>query len=137
VKDPDQRHLEALPAAVAKPLRRRVVKTAPGRRGLSLREPHACVRGLGMTYMQPNAQFSVRRCETGASPQWLELPKEHRQVFVIEWLADRTEPTSNTAGVSTDELYAYYARWCAKRSMQPDVLQVFGDEFDRVRLLPS
>lgn len=56
---------------------------------------------------------------------------------VAHWLADRTEPTSNPAAITIQELFADYASWCANTGVLLHALDAFTDEFDRMRTLPE
>jgi hypothetical protein len=51
---------------------------------------------------------------------------------VVNWMADRTEPTEGTPATTIDELYADYEVWCLGKRLRATVLDVFASEFDRV-----
>lgn len=57
----------------------------------------------------------------------------HEEERVAQWLADRTEPTSSAAGMSTDVLHADYADWCSSRKFHPAVVHEFADALDHMR----
>lgn len=56
---------------------------------------------------------------------------------VANWLADRTEPSSDSGAISIRELYGDYAAWCLSKDLQARGLDAFADEFDRVREAPQ
>jgi hypothetical protein len=56
---------------------------------------------------------------------------------VLRWLADRTEPTTNSRAVALNELYADYVAWCGSRDLLARELTRFADEFDNVRNMPE
>jgi hypothetical protein len=56
---------------------------------------------------------------------------------VVQYMADRTEPTSKAAGIGADELYGDYQLWCATKALQPLPKENFLEEFDRVRASPQ
>jgi hypothetical protein len=56
---------------------------------------------------------------------------------VVPFMADRTEPTTDPAAISIEELHADYRAWCVSNALQPLSLATFGVEFDRVRELPQ
>lgn len=56
---------------------------------------------------------------------------------VVQFMADRTEPTADPAAITIDELHADYEVWCLTSGVQPLSRQAFADEFDRVREVPQ
>jgi hypothetical protein len=52
---------------------------------------------------------------------------------VLDWVADRGTPTSDSKGISCEELHQDYTRWCNSMKAAALELQAFGVEFDRVR----
>jgi hypothetical protein len=56
---------------------------------------------------------------------------------VVKWMADRTEPTSDTSAITVDDLHADYEVWCIGKNMSAAKCDVFGEEFDRVRDVPE
>ncbi len=56
---------------------------------------------------------------------------------VVQFMADRTEPTADPAAITRDELYADYEVWCLSREVRALSSEVFGSEFDRVREVPQ
>ena len=56
---------------------------------------------------------------------------------VVQFMADRTEPTADPAAITIDELHADYEVWCLTSGLQPVSRQRFADEFDRVREVPQ
>ena len=62
---------------------------------------------------------------------------EHETGRVVQFMADRTEPTADPAAITIDELHADYEVWCLTSGLQPLSRQGFADEFDRVREVPQ
>jgi hypothetical protein len=62
-------------------------------------------------------------------------PNQHGRV--VEWMADRTEPTGDPAATTVDDLHADYHVWCLGRGEEAQSLLFFADEFDRVREAPQ
>jgi hypothetical protein len=56
---------------------------------------------------------------------------------VVEWMADRTEPTDDPAATSVEDLHADYQLWCLGRREEAQSLAAFAHEFDRVREVPQ
>lgn len=56
---------------------------------------------------------------------------------VVPFMADRTEPTTDPAAISIDDLHADYELWCFANALQPFSRDTFASEFDRVRELPQ
>lgn len=56
---------------------------------------------------------------------------------VVQWLTERTEPTSDPTAVSLDALHADYADWCAAIHTGADAITIFAAELDRVRKMPE
>ena len=56
---------------------------------------------------------------------------------VVQFMADRTEPTADPTAITIDELHADYEVWCLTSGLQPLSRQGFADEFDRVREVPQ
>lgn len=56
---------------------------------------------------------------------------------VVTWMSERTEPTVSTSAIALDALHADYEVWCMGKSVVAAPLEVFGDEFDRVRDVPE
>lgn len=56
---------------------------------------------------------------------------------VLQWLADRTEPTADPQAVTIEELHADYVLWCRSGAIAASDRAVFAAEFDRVRCKPE
>jgi hypothetical protein len=56
---------------------------------------------------------------------------------VVQYMAERTEPTAEPAAISIEELHADYERWCTANALQPLGRDAFTTEFDHVRELPQ
>ena len=56
---------------------------------------------------------------------------------VVKWMAERTEPTGDTAAISIETLHADYEVWCVSKNVKASACQHFRDEFDRVRSVPE
>lgn len=56
---------------------------------------------------------------------------------IVQFMADRTEPTADPAAVTIDELHADYEVWCLNNGLQPLLRDAFATEFDRVREVPQ
>jgi hypothetical protein len=56
---------------------------------------------------------------------------------VVQFMADRTEPTADPAAIAIEELHIDYVRWCDANALQPFSRDAFTTEFDRVRELPQ
>jgi hypothetical protein len=56
---------------------------------------------------------------------------------VVQFMADRTEPTADPAAVAIEELHTNYELWCLTNGLQPLSCEAFADEFDRVREVPQ
>lgn len=56
---------------------------------------------------------------------------------IVQFMADRTEPTADPAAVTIDELHAGYEVWCLRNGLQPLSRDAFATEFDRVREVPQ
>ena len=62
---------------------------------------------------------------------------EHETGSVVQFMADRTEPTADPAAVTIDELYSDYEVWCLTNGLHPLPVEAFATEFDRVREVPQ
>jgi hypothetical protein len=62
---------------------------------------------------------------------------EQESGSVVQFVADRTEPTANPTGISVDQLYADYEVWCLMKRMRALSSEAFAAEFDRVREVPD
>lgn len=56
---------------------------------------------------------------------------------VVQFMADRTEPTGDSAAISIEELHADYESWCFANALQALLREAFAVEFDRVREVPQ
>jgi len=56
---------------------------------------------------------------------------------VVKRMAERTEPTTDPAAVTIDDLHADYEVWCLANGLKATPLGTFNDEFDRVREVPQ
>ena len=56
---------------------------------------------------------------------------------IVQFMADRTEPTADPAAVSVDELHDDYNLWCMSNALRALHREAFASEFDRVRELPQ
>ena len=56
---------------------------------------------------------------------------------VVNWMADRTEPTGDTSATTINELYADYEVWCFGKRLRAIAVDDFANEFDRVREVPQ
>lgn len=56
---------------------------------------------------------------------------------VVKWMADRTEPTGDTAAITINELHTDYEVWCFGQGLRAAALDDFANEFDRVREVPQ
>lgn len=56
---------------------------------------------------------------------------------VVNWMADRTEPTGDTSAITMDELHADYEVWCLGKGLRGTARDDFANEFDRVREVPQ
>jgi hypothetical protein len=56
---------------------------------------------------------------------------------VVQYMAERTEPTSTPTAVGVEQLYSDYEVWCLSNTQRPVSQQEFIDEFDRVRQSPQ
>jgi len=56
---------------------------------------------------------------------------------IVQFMADRTEPTADPAAITIDELHADYEVWCLTSGVQPVSREQFTVEFDRVREVPQ
>ena len=56
---------------------------------------------------------------------------------VVQFMADRTEPTADPAAITIDELHSDYEVWCLSTGLQPLSREAFATEFDRVREVPQ
>jgi hypothetical protein len=56
---------------------------------------------------------------------------------VVTWMAERTEPTGDSAAVSIETLHADYEVWCIGKNISAAALAAFSDEFDQVRGVPE
>jgi hypothetical protein len=53
--------------------------------------------------------------------------------LLLDYLAERIEPASTRRGLGADELHTDYEVWCVKKGAWACSVEVFIDEFDRVR----
>ena len=51
----------------------------------------------------------------------------------MQFIANSTEPTSDPAAITIDELFADYAAWCVGNEMAALSPEAFASEFDQVR----
>jgi hypothetical protein len=56
---------------------------------------------------------------------------------VVQWMAERTEPTASTAAIGVEALHADYEVWCLRKGLEAASLEAFHQEFDRVREVPE
>ena len=56
---------------------------------------------------------------------------------MVQFMADRTEPTADPAAVTIDELHSDYELWCLTNGLHPLSRDAFAIEFDRVREVPQ
>jgi len=56
---------------------------------------------------------------------------------VVQFMADRTEPTADPAAVTIEDLHADYEVWCLTNVLHPLSREAFVTEFDRVREVPQ
>jgi hypothetical protein len=56
---------------------------------------------------------------------------------VVQWMADRTEPTEDTSARTIEELHADYEVWCLGKGLRAGACETFAQEFDRVREVPQ
>jgi hypothetical protein len=56
---------------------------------------------------------------------------------IVQYMADRTEPTADPQAITIEELYADYEVWCLGQGLQPLSRDDFTLEFDRVREVPQ
>lgn len=56
---------------------------------------------------------------------------------VVNWMANRTEPTGDTSAITIDEIHADYEVWCFGKGLRATALDEFANEFDRVREVPQ
>lgn len=56
---------------------------------------------------------------------------------IVPFMADRTEPTADTAAISVEDLHTDYQLWCRANALRPHPVAAFASEFDRVRELPQ
>ncbi len=56
---------------------------------------------------------------------------------IVPFMADRTEPTADTAAISVEELHANYELWCRANGLRSYPREAFAIEFDQVRELPQ
>jgi hypothetical protein len=56
---------------------------------------------------------------------------------VVQFMADRTEPTADPAAITIDELHSGYELWCLSNDRRPLSKEAFVIEFDRVREVPQ
>ena len=56
---------------------------------------------------------------------------------VVQFMADRTEPTTDTIATSIEPLYADYEDWCGALALHALSREAFANGFDRVRELPA
>jgi hypothetical protein len=56
---------------------------------------------------------------------------------VVQWMAERTEPTADSAAITIEALHADYEVWCVGKNAKASACSHFQDEFDRVRAVPE
>lgn len=56
---------------------------------------------------------------------------------VVDWMAARAVPATDTAAVSLETLHADYAGWCDAESSRALSINAFQDAFDRLREMPE
>ena len=56
---------------------------------------------------------------------------------IVQYMADRTEPTVDPSAITIEELHADYEVWCLGNGLQPLSRDDFTVEFDRVRGVPQ
>jgi len=56
---------------------------------------------------------------------------------VLNWVAERGIPTSDTTAITVEELHSDYEMWCQSNGVKASPLGAFAVEFDRVRELPE
>jgi hypothetical protein len=56
---------------------------------------------------------------------------------VVNWMADRTEPTEDTSARTLHELYTDFLAWCRGSGVRASTRDAFAQEFDRVRDAPE
>lgn len=56
---------------------------------------------------------------------------------LVAYIAERTEPTENAAGIGIDELFADYLRWCTQERGASLRLEEFMRAFDALRASPE
>lgn len=56
---------------------------------------------------------------------------------VVEWMADRTEPTGDTSAITIGDLHTDYEAWCLGRRLRATAFTDFTNEFDRMREVPQ
>jgi hypothetical protein len=65
------------------------------------------------------------------------IPSEREVGRVVEYMAERTEPTTNPSGLGGEDLYADYDVWCVSNNLRALPRHEFFEEFDRVRSSPE
>jgi hypothetical protein len=56
---------------------------------------------------------------------------------IVQYMAERTEPTTEHAAISIEELHADYAHWCNMNALHSLSRDAFTTEFDRIREVPQ
>jgi hypothetical protein len=67
----------------------------------------------------------------------LAAASDSEQGRVVDWMAERTEPTASTSAITIEELHADYQVWCHGRGLHAITANAFVEEFDRVREAPE
>jgi hypothetical protein len=75
-----------------------------------------------------------RRAASGSVPL---RPVEVGHGLIIDWMAERTEPTIDAAGIAVETLHTDYETWCRIRNEPSLLLESFVVELDRLRALPE
>jgi hypothetical protein len=81
---------------------------------------------------------ALRRAMAGSvTAQHGTISSEREVGRVVEYMAERTEPTTNPSGLGAEDLYADYGVWCVSNSLRALAEHEFLEEFDRVRSSPE
>jgi hypothetical protein len=77
-----------------------------------------------------------QQCSRGRL-RWVAEAGRSAQGRVVNWMAERTEPTDGSGAISIEALHADYEVWCVGKSLIASALPGFSDEFDQVRGVPE